>query len=292
MNSVLTLDIFGDEDFAQHAFEQAQPPISSTSENKSLNADDDDDEWQDDDSGEEGSKGQGGEEDEVLEDMKDWSYLNTTIQLRHASLVDYFRNPATVSSPLATAVVDAQIDLAVTCMDALCSEVGDAQFEDKVVLEEYAVSSCFNHLRNVDIDSVSDHQIVRVVEGLVELLLNKVEYVASSLERNSDQSYRGFRPASDPNSPDRDLALKWFRKACNLSLGSDMLRPESAAWIKGITTNPLQLLLPLARQHVLNWFESLGSQDASNALDCAVKAVVTVWINPRPRLGKQQLIFS
>jgi tetratricopeptide (TPR) repeat protein len=276
----LTLAVFGNKDPAESDAEQTQPPIDQSLGKSSSNADDEDDEWKDSESEDEEDGDEGSEQDKAQEDQKKWSYLtNTTLHLRHASMRDYFRNPVSKPTPLTTAIFDAQMDLAVTCMDVLCNGLKDPKFEAKLDLEEYAVSSCFNHLRNVDINSASDKQIVRVVEGLFELL-TKANLVANVLERYKDQSYLGFRPASDPKSPDRDLVLKWFRRAS--SLGSDILRSESAAWVKEIITNPLRLLLPLARAHVVNWYDSLSPDDASCAFDCALKALITVWSNLLP----------
>jgi hypothetical protein len=276
----LTLAVFGNEDRAEFDVETTQPRIDPALGESSSNADDEDDEWRDSESEYEEDGDKGSEQDEAQEDQKIWSYLqNTTLHLRHASMGDYFRNPVSKPTPLTTTIFDAQMDLAVTCMDVLCNGPKDPKFEAKLDLEEYAVSSCFNHLRNVDINSASDEQIGRIVEGLVELL-TKVELVTNVLERYKYQSYLGFRPASDPKSPDRDLVLKWFRRASNL--GSDILRSESAAWIKEITTNPLRLLLPLARAHVVNWYNSFGPEDASSAFDCALKTLTTVWSNLPP----------
>jgi hypothetical protein len=272
--------VFGNEDRAEFDIEKTQPRIDPALGESSSNADDENDEWRDSESEDEEDGDKGSEQDEAQEDQKIWSYLqNTTLHLRHASMGDYFRNPVSRPTPLTTTIFDAQMDLAVTCMDVLCNGPKDPKFEAKINLEEYAVSSCFNHLRNVDINSASDEQIARIVEGLVELL-TKVKLVADVLERHKYQSYLGFRPASDPKSPDRDLVLKWFRRASNL--GSDILRSESAAWIKEITTNPLRLLLPLARAHVVNWYNSLSPEDASSAFDCALKALTTVWSNLLP----------
>lgn len=272
--------MFGNEDRAEFDVETTQPRIDPALGESSSNADDEDDEWRDSESEDEEDGDKGSEQDEAQEDQKIWSYLqNTTLHLRHASMGDYFRNPVSKPTPLTTTIFDAQMDLAVTCMDVLCNGSKDPKFKAKLNLEEYAISSCFNHLRNVDINSASDEQIARIVEGLVELL-TKVKLVTNVLERYKYQSYLGFRPASDPKSPDRDLVLEWFRRASNL--GSDILRSESAAWIKEITTNPLRLLLPLARAHVVNWYNSLSPEDASSAFDCALKALTTVWSNLLP----------
>lgn len=264
----------GDEDLAK-ANDKKVPSLNKQHPPKSpAEAGEEDDEWKDSES--EGEKDDDdNNEDEDEEDLAEQLYLGgTTLELRHLSLREYLRDPASKRTLLTTTTFDAQVDLTITCLGILCSNTDDPKYDSKINLEAYATCWWPNHLRNVDIKAASNEQVVRVVNTLVEVLNMKAGIVAEALQRHRDESYLWFREAFDPKSPNHDIVLKWFRRANELESG--MLPKKSASWIKEVTTNPSRLLLPLAREHVISWYASSEPKESAPAVDCALMALVTV----------------
>jgi hypothetical protein len=228
-----------------------------------------DDDWEDDD-----DSSQDEEDDQSDEGEEDSRLSSTFVQAVHNSLIDYLRDPATSPTSFITGSADARAELFMACKDVICNgdDIESPEWTAKVDLGEYAVHSLFRHLKNIDVDAISDILLARITQGVKEVFTN-AEPVATSLENQIHQGYFGFELPLKPEWPLQSVILDFLAKASQLKEGK--LQRDCAQWIEKILKKPSELFLALAKAHVENWLNGAPG-DSEPAFECALAALSTV----------------
>ncbi|KAG5292849.1 hypothetical protein I7I48_05057 [Histoplasma ohiense] len=180
-----------------------------------------------------------------------------TLQFLDRSLRDHFRAAADVSETcLRTKPSLAHLTMFETSVNLIC---GCYSFTDKSSrnhLKGYAVRFWADHFMDLDPLFAPEPDVVRVVESL-SLILNNTNNAANELE--SGPVYRDIfgKTVKRRNGFLRSV-LQWVSRASS----EDMKLSDGAKlWMEKAAQFPLKIMVPLARGHVMNWFQQVNEKN-------------------------------
>ncbi|QSS59361.1 hypothetical protein I7I51_08796 [Histoplasma capsulatum] len=173
------------------------------------------------------------------------------------SLRDHFRAAADVSETcLRTKPSLAHLTMFETSVNVIC---GCYSFTDKSSrnhLKGYAVRFWADHFMDLDPLFAPEPDVVRVVESL-SLILNNSNNAANELE--SGPVYRDIfgKTVKRRNRFLRSVS-QWVSRA---SLEDMKLSDGAKLWMEKAAQSPLKIMVPLARGHVMNWFQQVNEEN-------------------------------
>jgi hypothetical protein len=192
------------------------------------------------------------------------------VELRHASLGDYLRNPRAQTTALIYSVSEARIRIVVSTMKIFCQ---GHQVQKR--LWWFALQDWMKQLQDLDDHIVSDNDTKTIVEYLVQVFYGSKElqsHIVGTI-RNVGLEHFEFGYNSNPQHPFRVTIHRWFKKA--LQSPSIVLDNTTSEWISEVLEHPMRLLVPLTRICVSEWLQADGD---------------TVWLYWRYRLGLKLLL--
>ncbi len=215
----------------------------------------------------------GDTEDEV-EKTDDGEYLaditddgSSPIRFQERSLRDYFRAMDTDESGLRTPPSSAHLTIFKMCVMVLCGSYEEQGKEVGKRLKEYAANFWIQHFFDIDLELVSERNVIDILESLA-LILTDHGNGSRVIELYGDPETYEFRPSEEHDSTRvdgeksfLDRVLRWTAKAANVEPKKFSYR----AWrfTKEANTFPGRIMVPLAFAHISNWFQQKEQDDAS-----------------------------
>jgi hypothetical protein len=183
------------------------------------------------------------------------------VNLRHASLGDYFNRLNLQSSAILHIGRDAKAHVILTSLSIICQGPNAPQ-----ELWLYLMTTHLAQLRSLDEKDTTDGETRRIVEYLVQIFLSdrlqkhiaKVHRTSNGyplLDISGDSFFFGTN--TDLQHENRLVVLKWFKKADCMT--SENLTDEASSWVKSILEEPLKLLIPLVKTSVREWLACEGN---------------------------------
>lgn len=204
------------------------------------------------------------------------------IKFQERSLRDHIGGAKTEETGLRTPRFTAQVDMFLTCADALCGgdELHAAKQQSALAaLQKYAITYWSLHFQELaeaetvakveDGFSVSEDQLVLVVEALYRITTNQKD-VTDLFFKYPNFVYDQF------DSDISDVMASWAGRA--LQCTQRKLSTEAVQWAKKTVAEPKLVLQPLARGHVLHWMSQVGDTSIMISFQIAMKAYKTVCI--------------
>jgi hypothetical protein len=78
----------------------------------------------------------------------------------------------------------------------------------------------------------------------------------------------------------RAKGLREIITCLRLHEGLTSIRPLTLKWARNICDNPTELLKPLAKEHVRNWFSKVDTEEAEEGFEFAREALKSVRVYP------------
>jgi Cdc6-like AAA superfamily ATPase len=206
------------------------------------------------------------EENDLVEKVQG----DIVVELRHASLGDYLRNPRAQTTGLIYSVSEARVRIVISTMRIFCQ---GRQVQPR--LWWFALQNWMKQLQDLDDKIVSDNDTKTIVEYLVQVFYGSKElqsHIVGTI-RNFGQEHFEFGYNSNPQHPFRVTIHRWFKKA--LQNSSIVLDNATSEWISEVLEHPMRLLVPLTRICVSEWLQADDD---------------TVWLYSRYRLGLTLLL--
>ena len=223
-----------------------------------------------DDGGIEDAVDESNDESNDENDLTEKMQRDIVVQLLHASLGDYFRNPRAQTTELIYSVSEARVRIVISTMRIFCqgSHVNPS-------LWWFALENWMTQLKDLDERLVSDRDTKTIIEYLVEVFYasNELQQHIVGTIRNVGLDHFEFGYNDNPQHPFRVTVLRWFRKA--LESPSIVLDDATSEWIREVLENPMRLLVPLTRICVSEWLQADGE---------------SVWLYWRYRLSLRLLL--
>lgn len=147
--------------------------------------------------------------------------------------------------------------------------------EDEGGLINYATSFWSDHFVEIDLSKATDHDVSNVLNTLYRIMSN-INNVAGTLESHTfpGKTYPSY--ARPDGTSWLDYLLKWVERGASFEKG--VLTTEVEEWIHCVATSPSELLLPLARGHVMNWYKVAEGRKIDTAFEFAKAALNAVSI--------------
>lgn len=214
----------------------------------------------------------GGIEDESNEenDLTEKIQQDTVVELLHASLGDYFRNPRAQTTALIFSASEARVRIVISTLRIFCQ---GSHVDPR--LWWFALQNWMTQLQDLDEKLVSDSDTKTIVEYLVQVFYaskDLQQHIVGTI-RNVGFGHLEFGYNDNPHHPFRVTVHKWFHKA--LQNPSIVLDHATSEWIREVLENPMQLLAPLTRICVSEWLQADGE---------------TMWLYWRYRLSLNLLL--
>ncbi|CAG8978789.1 hypothetical protein HYALB_00011054 [Hymenoscyphus albidus] len=187
----------------------------------------------------------------------------TPLDFQERPLREYFRVVKTEKNGLRTQPSTAHLAIFETCGSLLLKNESEMEVEKRPKLLEYVAKYFPDHLEEIDINSISDDEAYRVVVVLYKILTNFNNF-ARVIESFGTLLYSEM--ASNGDGSWIDVVKQWAGRA--ISLDENVLGTEVAQWAKEIITSE-QLLMSLARGHVLNSFKAFDDFKISRGFEYA-----------------------
>jgi hypothetical protein len=131
----------------------------------------------------------------------------------------------------------------------LFKECSRPNYQNERNLIAYGANYWVPHFVEIDLDKVSDADVVRVV-NLLYKILNNHNNTARTHEYFSTQLYSEMIPQSDVSW--LDIVAKWAKRAATLD-SRTMLSSDVQAWVMEFSAS--QAMMTLAHGHVANWYQ-------------------------------------
>jgi hypothetical protein len=202
--------------------------------------------------------------------------ITLILNFQERSLREFVR-AAEVPELLRTPALQSYMDLFGTTVNLLCgAEENDPVLQDaRIDLQNYAAFSWLKHFIDLTDDDINEFalnesQVIAVAESLYCITSNQ-NNASQVIAQHSDVSYDDF--TDDLKSvPEKiqDLLRRYL--ACT----KFALQPDTVPWAKRILRDPTDALQPLARGHVVHWFQQRLKEPAIQAYKIASKAFKTV----------------
>lgn len=208
----------------------------------------------------------GDEENDLIQKIQQ----DIVVELRHASIGDYFRNPRAQTTALTYSISEARVRIVISTMRIFCQ---GSQVQPG--LWWFALQNWMTKLQDLDDKIVSDNDTKTIVEYLVSVFYTSKElqqHIVGTI-RNVGLEYFEFGYNSNPQHPFRVTIYRWFEKA--LQNPSIVLDNVTSEWIREVLEHPMRLLVPLTRICVSEWLQADGD---------------TVWLYWRYRLSLTLLL--
>lgn len=200
-------------------------------------------------------------EEEDMEEKMIEIQREITVQLRHASLGDYIKNPALESTSLILNAMDAKLHLTKSIVKIICD--GPSTGVDKEAWQ-FSFFMWRRTLEGLDMTTLLDVDVTILVASLLRLFVLE-ENTRKFFVINQPFIYTfwwiDFGGPLDIEHPFRKRICTLFERALNLSENSSVFGGEELAWMKSVVQNPLSLLNHLTKTYFEEWLRFPIDQD-------------------------------
>jgi hypothetical protein len=210
--------------------------------------------------------GESSEEDDFTQKIQQ----DIVVELLHASLGDYLRNPRAQTTSLLYSVSEARVRIVISTLRIFCQ---GGHVDPR--LWWFALQNWMTQVQDLDERLVSDSDTKTIVEYLVQVFYSSTElqqHIVGTL-RNVGLDEFEFGYNNNPQHHFRVTVNRWFNKA--LQNPSIVLDHATSEWIREVLENPMRLLVPLTRICVSEWLQADGE---------------TIWLYWRYRLRLKLLL--
>jgi hypothetical protein len=183
---------------------------------------------------------------------EDMEYRNAAITFQERSLREYFRVVSLdiEDEDMRTPATTAHLTIMGMCADILVRYSKSSKDSEAGELINYAANYWYEHLNELAPEDASEEETKSVLE-ILHIILSNTDNMAHAFEVISYDS------ALYPEKPESgtiwfDNALEWLKKG--QSLPEDTLPENIKIWLSGLKDNPKDVLLPLLKGHIANWY--------------------------------------
>ncbi|KAH8725755.1 hypothetical protein GQ44DRAFT_759148 [Phaeosphaeriaceae sp. PMI808] len=213
------------------------------------------------------------QDDEDVTNLDEYRTAPLTFQER--SLGQYFRALSVEqhgTEELRTPASVAQLTILKMCIDVLIKSASCVDRKSAPELRNYAAKYWYEHFNELDIENTTDNEVAQVLVCLHSILTNQDDVSKIFDEQATTSQLYPERKADDPE-PWYDRVQPWLAKAS--SLPTSMIAENIKTWASTLSDNPKDVLAPLARGHLNNWFAGL---ETTSIIDCYASAEATLKI--------------
>ncbi|EEH16587.1 hypothetical protein PABG_06674 [Paracoccidioides brasiliensis Pb03] len=179
-----------------------------------------------------------------------------SLQFLDRSLRDYFRSADVNEEELRTDVSSAHLIIFEMSVNVICGMYRSKGAKAGDQVKNYAINFWARHFLDLDPLSATEKDVVRVIEPLV-LILSNHNNAAKELE--SAPVYRDvFGKTVKRQNDFLKLVAIWVERASDLKV--EKLNDGARSWVESAVRSLLKIMVPLARGHVLNWFQQIHEE--------------------------------
>jgi hypothetical protein len=195
------------------------------------------------------------ENDESKDDgMLVIDYEDSPLCFQDRSLRQYFKSVSVEddgTTEFRTPAAAAHLTILQMCVDIMMTAAQEPRSSTRSGLTLYAITYWYEHLKELDVDTVSS-AVVRDVLVILHCITNNKNNVAKLFEELATDTEIYPEPTPDGPTAWFDTLTPWAKKATTLPNGS--INDEILDW--AVTVNRDNVLLPLAQGHVQNWLDA------------------------------------
>jgi hypothetical protein len=181
-------------------------------------------------------------------------YEDSPLCFQDRSLRQYFKSVSVEddgTTEFRTPAAAAHLTILQMCVDIMMTAAQEPRSSTRSGLTLYAITYWYEHLKELDVDTVSS-AVVRDVLVILHCITNNKNNVAKLFEELATDTEIYPEPTPDGPTAWFDTLTPWAKKATTLPNGS--INDEILDW--AVTVNRDNVLLPLAQGHVQNWLDA------------------------------------
>jgi hypothetical protein len=199
------------------------------------------------------------------------------LRFRNRSLKEFFRESCVEEDSLRVPPATAHCTIFLICVDCLCGNESprpNTRSEMTARFQTYAVRYWADHFVNIDFDNVDNEQLRHVLSRLSKLLSNQ-NNVSVYFEKEGTFKYQVGENYGYSLLNERTKFLEKVIAIVKRVLGTDpdSLEDKTRIWAEKALESTINILLPLAKGHVLNWRRAQRSNAALNSCFLAHNAL-------------------
>ncbi|CAN9079880.1 unnamed protein product [Alternaria alternata] len=181
-------------------------------------------------------------------------YEDSPLCFQDRSLRQYFKSVSVEddgTTEFRTPAAAAHLTILQMCVDIMITAAQEPRSSTRSGLTLYAINYWYEHLKELDVETVSS-AVVRDVLVILHCITNNKNNVAKLFEELATDTEIYPEPTPDGPTAWFDTLTPWAKKATTLPIGS--INDEILDW--AVTVNRDNVLLPLAQGHVQNWLDA------------------------------------
>jgi hypothetical protein len=198
-----------------------------------------------------------GEEQPAPFDDEDGQYL---LRFLERSMRTYFREMEGETSGLRTTPHSAHLTIFKMCVSVLCTPELDYENGNgvSITLTHYAANYWLHHFLEVNLEKTSNDDVIRMVTSLAEIMSDtggaswKIQIFSDNVYSKTIDTY-----TSRPEASRLNVLQLWVKRARELEEKFD---PNMSSWLQKVSSDPSEIIRPLAKGHVVNWLCKTSSE--------------------------------
>jgi hypothetical protein len=186
-------------------------------------------------------------------------------------LKDYLRRNDTESPNLRISTKRCHITIFELSVKLICSLDPQSAKEGGSTLNRYAATYWGKHFREIELQKASDQEVASVMQMMRCILTNyndAAKFIEAHCDTDDDTDfyYESLGMTTRVGNEFMDTLALWMERASAMS--PDVVDEATLQWIRKSRREPLKLMAPLVKGHIVNLLGE--SKDKSNSYDFAV----------------------
>jgi hypothetical protein len=193
------------------------------------------------------------------------------VKVLNRPLKDYLRRNDTESPNLRISTKRCHITIFELSVKLICSLDPQSAKEGGSTLNRYAATYWGKHFREIELQKASDQEVASVMQMMRCILTNyndAAKFIEAHCDTDDDTDfyYESLGMTTRVGNEFMDTLALWMERASAMS--PDVVDEATLQWIRKSRREPLKLMAPLVKGHIVNLLGE--SKDKSNSYDFAV----------------------